>query len=461
MKQYLPFLAIAGIFFLIKINGLGVRFSDSNIYFYTAYQLLEGKILYKDIFFTNFPLLPYISSLYFLLFGGNLKLYYLTPIIESIGVSFVIYLTILRTHKQSLLAVLCASVYLFSFIVLTTSDHQSGVFLASLFGVIGYYFLETEKPAKSGVFIGLSVLTKAYFLPLWIASIVTLFLKKKNSLLRFLLGFFLTIGLILLPSLLFARNEIYTDIIEYSLTRSEGIPKMNILRFFFIHDLLLIAILIFVIVRIRKNIFMGVFALSSILFIILYKDIYYLYLNFLIPFLAISFADLYRTVQKQFSLPSFVIPAILAVIFIINISLYLSSFQKSQIVQNIEEITVFLKNQSETTLYGTNDITPALAYLGDKQLLNNIVDTNENIFRKGFLDQNKLTNDAIENNSLIVTHGAYYPQFMVDEQILGGIFDQETIKKQCTMIQSYPITTEGLDNRLNIFRCASTKTARE
>lgn len=454
MKHSVPFLLLALLFFLIKLNGLGLRLSDSNIYFYTAYQMLQGQTLYKDIFFTNFPLLPYISLLYFLISGGNLTFYYLTPTLEAIGVSYIIYLITFKRYKNVLISLLSSAVYLFSFIVLATSDHQSGVFLASLFGISGYLFFEKKQSFRGGILIGLSILTKAYFLPLLLASCITLVIKQRKQLLMFLVGFFSIGFLVLLPSLIFARNEIFNNIVEYSLTRSQGISKIHILRFFVFHDLLLVCVFIYTIIRIKKDVFMGVLSLSSLLFILLYKDIYYLYLNFMIPFLAVSFSDFYTSIQKRFLPQKLILPTILIVIFLISTSIYLSSFQSVQKLTNVDAIVAFLKDQPESTIYGVNDITPALAYLSEKKLLNGIVDTNENIFRKGFLNESLLTKDAIKQHSLLISHGAYYPQFNIEDPLMGGIFDKDQVTTSCNLIHSYPVTTEGIDNRLNIFRCS-------
>jgi len=453
MKRYLPFLVLALIFLFIKIGGIGVRLSDSNIYFYTAYQLLHGHILYKDIFFTNFPLIPYISALYFLILGGNLSLYTFTATIEVIIVSGIIYHLVLKKNVGILVATLASSVYLFSFIVLVTSDHQSGVFLASVFAVISYAFFETKQFGRSGIFIALSLMTKAYFLPIFLALLIAIFFIRRTKSIPFVLACGLTGILIVLPSLVFAREEIFNNIIEYSLARSQGISKLNILRFFAIHDILLVILFFYSLVRIKKNLFMGVLSLTSLLFIILYKDIYYLYLNFLIPFLALTFSDVYVSIQKRFKPQRLIIPTILFIIFTINTVMYLSSYQNLQKLSDIDTIAMFLKHQPNTVLYGTNDITPALAYLSDKQLLNGIIDTNENIFRKGFLNASLLTKDAIKQEAIIVSHGAYYPQFNVEDPLMGGIFDREQITKSCEIIASYPITTEGIENRLNFLSC--------
>src|SRR3989344_479861 len=118
MKQYLPILIVIGIFLFLKITNLSIRLSDTNIYFYTAYQMLQGKVLYKDIFFTNFPVLPYISMIYFYIVGKSLSWYYITAAIEASIVSFLLFYLILQKTKEKLIALTTSLLYLFSFIIL-------------------------------------------------------------------------------------------------------------------------------------------------------------------------------------------------------------------------------------------------------------------------------------------------------------------------------------------------------
>src|SRR5690606_29145625 len=115
------------------------------IYFYTGLQLLKGNMLYKDVFFTNFPLFPYVSSLYVLLSFKQLPLFFFTAVIEASLVGFLLYSIILKQTKHMLTATLSAMVYLFSFMILSTTDHQTGVFLASVFAVASYYFYTEKK----------------------------------------------------------------------------------------------------------------------------------------------------------------------------------------------------------------------------------------------------------------------------------------------------------------------------
>ena len=67
MKKIIPLIFLILFFLIIKIASNGIRLSDTNIYFNIAYQISQGKILYKDIFFSNFPFFSYASSFYYFL----------------------------------------------------------------------------------------------------------------------------------------------------------------------------------------------------------------------------------------------------------------------------------------------------------------------------------------------------------------------------------------------------------
>jgi len=504
MKKYLPFIILVSFFLILKITNLGIRLSDTNIYFYTGYSLLQGKVLYKDIFFTNFPLLPYVSSLYYLLTFKQLPLFYFTAAIEAAVTGFLLYQIALKQTKQVLLAAVNTAIYLFSFIILATSEHQTGVFLASLFAVASYYFYLEKKFLLTGIFISLALLTKAYFLPIFIAYIVMFFLgfkrggesekksrhpgvplsgtigsqarhsglpagrhglsriswdsiaslqnDKLREVILFLIGFSLTIFIILLPSLFFAPNEFIKDVFQYSLTRSQGVDKTNILWFFITHDLLLFLTLIYSMIMVRKHLFFGLVSISGVIFFFLYQDIYYLYLNFLIPFLCLAFANFYQDIEKRLSLQRMVLPTIIFIFLTVNFFVYLSGYRNLQKFENLDVLVQTIKQINPPSLYGINSLTPVLAYLSNKPLLNDIVDTNPNIYRKGFLNASTLTKQAIDEKSLFVVEGLSYPEMGVQQDITGEIFDVNQMKN-CRVVQSIPIKTEGAQNRINLVSC--------
>lgn len=454
MKKFLPILIPIGVFLLLKVTNLDVRLSDTNIYFYTGYQLTLGKILYKDIFFTNFPLLPYASAIYYFLVGKSLTWFYFTPALEVSAVAIVIFLIVKHTFGNTVTALTSALLYLFSFIVLATSDHQTGVFLASLFAVLSYYFgLIKKKYFVAGIFIALALLTKAYFLPVLAALTIALAVKNRKNLLPFILGGATVSLIVLLPSLLFAANDLVKDVFLYSLTRSQGIDKTNIILFFLKRDFLLVVGFTSAILFFRTNLFLALLSVFSALFVLFYQDIYYLYLNFAVPFLCIAFAYFQTGAERRFRLQKMVIPTLVVIVLIINLGTYFSGYRDLQKLSEIDKMTALIRQENPQVIYGTNDIAPALAYLSDTPLLNGIVDTNENIFRKGYLNADTLTEDAVNQKAMIITHGALYPAFNVREDILGGIFDKERMTRSCMLKTGYTVRTEGLENRINFFSC--------
>jgi 4-amino-4-deoxy-L-arabinose transferase-like glycosyltransferase len=250
--RYLPLLIFTALLFLIfKSANLGLRLSDGNIYFYTGYLLAHGKSLYHDIFFTNFPLFAYISAFYALF--NNPSLFYISAAGETVVCSILIYCIVIKQYKNEILGLFSAVLYLFSFIILTTSDHQTGVFIASVFALSSYLAYLYKKTFISGIFLGLALTAKAYFLPVLIGILLYLLITDKKRFLSTLLGTTISVFCVILPTLLTHPYDLYRDVFMYSLTRSQGIDKIGILFFFVKHDFLLVCGLISGFVFYKKN----------------------------------------------------------------------------------------------------------------------------------------------------------------------------------------------------------------
>ncbi len=457
MSQFLRYnwisLLIPLPFIILKLTSTTLRLSDTNVYFYTAYKLLEGQILYNDIFFTNFPVFPYLSSLYLLVSSNNLNFYYFSAVLEIALTSVFIYAVVYKQWKRRLYALSSQVIYLFSFIVLATSDHQSGVFSASLFTVLSYFFFQRNKYFLTGIFTAVAILTKAYFLPIALTYGCFLLLKQKKHLYKFIVGGITASILILSPFLIFAREGLIDNVFLYSLTRGAGTSKFEVFQFFIFRDLILFALLITNLLLFRKYLLFSLFSAFSLIFIILYQDIYYLYLNFTVPFLVVSLPIYFSAIEKKLSLQKMVIPSLIGVIIIINLWIYISSFRSLQTLQQKELLVRQVRSQHANYIYGSNDIAPALAFLSDTPLLNDTIDTNANIFRKGILSAEEMTNQAIAKKALVVVHGVSFPQYKIEDTVLDEIVVREIIQERCTLAYSHPIYAEGVANRLNFFRC--------
>jgi hypothetical protein len=454
MKKILPLLFLILLFLIVKVGNNGIRLSDTNIYFNIAYQISQGKILYKDIFFSNFPFFSYVASLFYFLSGKNLELFYFTSNIEVATITFFIYLVTYRKTKNYLVSITSSILYILSFMVLSTSDHQTGVFTASLFAVLSYFFLQERKILLSGILIAISITTKAYFLPIFLAFFTYIFIKKEwKNLLKFAVSSAVTGLIILMPFLIQAPQQLISDILGFSLTRPAGLSKINIAWFFILKDFLLFILLIFNILRIKKNILFGLISAFSIIFFFTYQDIYYLYLNFLTPFLCISYYEFYYFVKNNFNVQKMVIPTVILAFASCNLFLYLSSYRNLGKVQNINRILKTIIAEKPSFLYGANDITPAIIALTHIPALENVNDAHEYFFMKKIYDKTLLTNSAIKNRTIIIAHGADYPEYNVKQDILDNIFVKDSIYKNCKNILSAPVLSEGDTNRVNLFKC--------
>ena len=453
MKKIIPLVFLILFLLIIKAVNNSVRLSDTNIYFNIAYQIFQGKLLYKDIFFSNFPFFSYVSSFYYILTGRNIEFFYFTSVIEIAIITTFIYFITYRKTKDYIVSIISSAFYILSFMVLSTSDHQTGVFTASLLAVLGLYFLK-EKVLLSGILIATSFLTKAYLLPIVLSFYGYLIIKRsKEKIIKFSVGFVLASILILLPFLLMAPKELFSDIFGFSLTRPIGLSKMNIMWFFITRDFPLFILLIFNLFNIRKNILFGLISIFSIVFFFGYKDIYYLYLNFLTPFLCISFYELNSFLKNKFNVQKLVIPTIIFVFLFYNLLTYMSSYKNLGKIEDINKITQIILKEKPNYLYGVNDITPALLSLTNIPALENVNDAHEYFFTREIYDKEFLTNKAVKSKTIIVTHGADYADYNIKQEILDKIFVKETIYKNCKIILSVPVIAEGDTNRINLFKC--------
>jgi predicted membrane-bound dolichyl-phosphate-mannose-protein mannosyltransferase len=455
MKKILFLLAIIFLFLIIKIVSNGIHLSDTNIYFNIAYQIANGKILYKDIFFSNFPFFSYVASLYYFLSGKNIELFYFTSAIEISTITFFIYLITYQKTKNYIASITSSILYIFSFMVLSTSNHQTGVFTASLFAVLSYFFLQKKKILISGIFIALAIFTKAYFLPIFLSFFIYIVIKKEwRNLLKFGLSFTITGLIILLPFLIQAPQQLISDIFGFSLTRPAGLSKINIMWFFIMKDFLLFIILLFNILNIRKNILFGIISIISITFFFAYQDVYYFYLNFLTPFLCLSFYEIYLFLRNKFNSQRLVIPTVVIVFVLLNLSIYISSYRNMDKLGDFNKVIATINFEKPDFLYGSNDITPLLIALTGIPALENVNDAHEYFFMRGIYNKKFLTDKAIKSKTIIVTHGADYPTYNFRQDIVDNIFIKEDIYKNCKIILSTPILQTAIStNRVNLFKC--------
>jgi hypothetical protein len=202
----------------------------------------------------------------------------------------------------------------------------------------------------------------------------------------------------------------------------------------------------------KKNLLFFFITLLSILMVLFYKDVYYLYLNMMVPFLTLSFMDLAQILKRNKTATIGIFMGV-GICLLIGFVVYINKYASLQKIINIDDYINVIQKEKPRYLYGAMEITPALAYLANIPLLNNIVDTNENLFNSHKLNATVLTKQAIDSRTIVVSKGVFYPTENIINPLLTSAIDSSQIKEHCSQLQRYPITTEGVINSIVLFKC--------
>jgi hypothetical protein len=202
-------------FLLLKLPLSQISLSDTNVYISMADHILHGKLLYKDMFLTNLPFFPYLSVLYLSLTRFHLAFFYSTVLVEAILTAILIYLSISIHKGPRSTPLIAAASYLFSMVVLATTDHQTGIFFASLMAMTAYYAYHKKKYSGAGIALGLMFVTKGYMLPVIIAFFAYDVYQRKHKSWNLIIPTVITVFVVLLPSLLFASSAIVSNPLKF------------------------------------------------------------------------------------------------------------------------------------------------------------------------------------------------------------------------------------------------------
>lgn len=451
IKHLIILIPIFTLLFIRVINS-GIYASDSEIYFYTSYKMLQGQMLYKDIFFTNLPLFPVISSLYFLLSGGNFLIYEFTSSFEAIFVSCLIYYLSYKRSKNVSVSLLTASLFIFSPIILKTSLNQTGVYTAMLLFMIGFLFLDKKRFTYSGIAFAMSVLTKAYFFPIFIAIVISFVLKKEyKSIFRLLISFFLTAIILIAPFIFLSGSDMIKDIVFFSLNRIRSFELNYLFWLFISNEPLLMTFLLLSLIFIKENKLVGIISITFIMFFIFYSGMQFLYMSIVIPFLCLYALDLFY-IAKKLNVHQVFITIIL---IYISYSALMFGFIHGDDgkIQEIDKLIATVKLAKPNYIYGSSGVSQIIAYLTNVPLFRNQIDTDGQLYVTGALNKHEWTKEAISKKALLVAQG-------YDNPITGKMtttslmFDLTLIKtSKCQLTGKYRVNGRVLTNKIYLVKC--------
>jgi hypothetical protein len=479
-------------FLIIKIPQIDFRYGDENIYFYEAQLITQGQFPYRDFFFASPPLeLLFLAGIIFI-FGFNvwiLKLFLLGIILAT---AWLIFATVrgFRGVRGGELAGLCAAIfYLFSFLNLTTSDYYSGAQLTIFFFVLALYLISLKKPIAAGVTVALSFFTRFYAAPLILALIIYLLLKERKQFWRFIFSagtLFILINVALYLG--FGQNYLQ-NVLSYNVHKFEQLEKLRVFRFFMRWDIALLTLAALGATLVRPiNLMILLGAATAGLFIGFFPDIYYLYYNLLLPFLAGSAglflsrvchsdrrSDEHRTVVEESltlsvidgrrdpSTSSRILGTTLGmtlcvfVLFAIsgyNIYYYLRDHAPAAHIDYLSELNTFVAENSSPNdkIYGSFEITPLVAGATGRQIVRNFIDTNNKTFSTGIFKLEEREKILAEQKvKFIIT------KVLVDADgnlvELGDYISLNFLQTNCQIIKQYPIYKDYYSNLTLVWEC--------
>ncbi|KKR36802.1 MAG: hypothetical protein UT69_C0013G0024 [Candidatus Yanofskybacteria bacterium GW2011_GWE1_40_10] len=441
-------LSVSG-FLLFKFSNLYFRFGDGNAYIYMAQAILAGDMPYSDSFFLLF-LLPFK-----LIFGNHLIWFQILPAILESGTAILLFL-ILR-NRSNKFAFLAPAIYLFSFTVASTSDFLTGLQLAVFLMVTAIFANERRRPVISGFLWTASFLTKLYILPAYLGFIIYLYLRgERCDLKKIMIGMGIGLGLIMLPFFLASPQKVFDYMVMHQFSRPKGLNKVDVFGFFLAREWLLITLGIVGAYFLRRS-YLFYSWILTLAFFIFFKDIYYLYLGSLMPYLVLFSLIL---IDKFWSLVNWTrnlvkVVLVLLIIFVPHAFVgYAKDFSTRGRFTNLYEIGDYVRTLPDALpLYGSHEVAPLIALASGRELFGNFIDTNAQAFGSGAQDLSAVSGALAEAGGYMVGRVSHYPEFGIFDGGYGGYFSEEIFQKYCQRVKEFADTGNEISNQIVIYRC--------
>ncbi|MBU1204272.1 MAG: glycosyltransferase family 39 protein [Nanoarchaeota archaeon] len=445
---------ISLVFLLVKIAALRFKFSDGYTYMYMGKLILEGLVPYKDFFFASPPLQAYIMALGLLVVGSKVILLKFIPILFTLGSGFFVYDFVRR--KFGVAQGLVSSIlYLFSFLVLLTTDYSTGVHISAFFVLGMVYFIELGKPVVSGIFGSLAMLTRLYS-PFAIAGVgLYVLIWKRKWFWKFILS---CGGLFLIVSLFFeiisGNYVLNVFLFRMGLVKGIGLNKWNVFKFFFKGDFVLvlgsIGWLLFGKGK-RKLLVPGLVSLFLIMFYAVYSDVYYLYFGLIVGCLAM-FATRFIFLFRKLRCFKWGVVVFLILLTCWNVGFYFKNHVSSANIDFIDELVELVEENSleSDTIYGSFDIVPLVGLLSGRRLAGNIADTNPKNLMTGMVEVEDIV-EKIRGVKFIIT------KISLDSRGntlgFGLSIPADFLKKECEVVKVYLVKKDYSDNAVVLWDC--------
>lgn len=417
-RRALPKLFLIALFFaflFLKLSNLTPRVSDENWFFYAVHLVTEGSLPYRDFFFAHLPgqLLLYLPLMRGV--GFNLTIIKSFSFLFVVASAFLLYRMLAR-RVNSTSGLFAAALFLFSPIVMWTSDFVSGVHESTFFLVLSWYLLSSS-PVWAGLALSAGLLTRQYILPAAIGLVIWEVSRRKYRIaLSYLLAAALPFLLVNIGLFLWFSEAFLTPAWRYHLLAKFTQKQTQGDAVTFLRDNW--AILLFSLAGIwmllrhrggmarwRRGVKLGHAALvalfAQVLFLASLTYLFQLYYVTLVPFLAVL-----SSLALTIFLPSR--SRKIAALAVMVLVIYQAVTYQRELARNGEfaelgEISSFVRSSTreEETLFGAYEVTPLLALSANRSITQNELDTNEQRHLAGLMSVAQATRLATQSGMFI------------------------------------------------------------
>lgn len=414
----------------------------------------SGLLPYKDFFLADPPFFIYLLTGFKSLIGSHYILFKaLPPLFDSASAILIYFLLKRRDIRHAWLG---PAFYLFSFTVLSTSDYVTGAEVMIFLILLANLLSEKGKNFWSGVSWALACLCKLYAGPALVGFLAYKLWKREwLALQNTILGGMLATIIIMLPFFAIASHQTLYDLVLHQLNRPEGLNKWNVWSLFMSFEwLLLLGACIGA--YIAKNKIFAFQAVLSALFFLFYRDLYYLYLHILIPYLAILAVYFTNKLYEQKAELAYGFVGIFACVALYPVLSYTQTFAPQGIFQNPEEIAYTLVQEKDNKpVYGAQEVAPLIALMADRKIFQNVIDTNTQNFAAGTHNRKDISEDLQKSGAYLIARIADYPKQNIKDKGFEEYFEQRVFESACSRFKTFP-RPNSLDvlNDIVIYKCS-------
>ena len=356
------------------------RPSDENIYFLMARDVLRGSVPYRDFFFAHPPIMLLVITSSFMLFGTTWVVG--TAVATVVNMLLLVVCFHIGRRQFGARAGLLACAVLLSSPLFLSSAETSGNALALLFAMAALERHLARRPVAAGLFCGIAVLTKLFAV---VAFPVILFdLRfRRGAAIRFLLPFLaVTIPVAIVFANISGIHEMLTQTVLFHMKKEPfplAVRGRVLWDFLWLNALVVVAALPSLIDRKRQRLgaFPGFLALVIIL-ILVQRRIFLQYLLFpLIPLAVFAGASLDRWISRGRGATALVVTVLVAA-FLWNAPYSMAVRSDHPFGRVLIEYAKHVRVHSnpDERVFGHAIAAPTLAFLSDRRISGNEIDTN-------------------------------------------------------------------------------------